>query len=117
MKQSLQIVLLLIFTIKLAAQISAPQIRANFGIEADLRTNYFNGSLLDGNDDWFSFGDPGTGIFVIDTTGAAGIVNGYGTNPATLNYSFIRNMNYPSFSVVNNRLLMDAVFVRDFHGA
>jgi len=117
MKQFSQIVLMLFFTTRLAAQISAPQIRANFGIEADLRTNYFNGSLLDGNDDWFSSGDPGTGLFVIDTTGAAGIVNGYSTNPATLNYSFIRNMNYPSFSVVDNRLLMDAVFVRDFHGA
>ncbi len=117
MKQFLQILLLLFYTVQLAAQISAPQIRANFGIEADLRTNYFNGSMLDGNDDWYSSGNSGTGLFVIDTTGAAGIVNGYSTNPATLNYSFIRNMNYPSFSVVNTRLFMDAVFVRDFHGA
>ncbi len=116
MKQFLLLLFLFFFMLRLAAQITLPKVQANFGIEADLRSNFFNGSLLNGNDDWFSSADPGTGIFLIDTTGAAGIVNGYGTNPATLNYSFIRNMNYPSSSVVNNRLLMDAVFVRDFHG-
>ncbi|MBC7510873.1 MAG: T9SS type A sorting domain-containing protein [Ferruginibacter sp.] len=116
MKQFIQLLFLIFFTMRLTAQISLPQVQANFGIEADLRTNFFNGSLLNGNDDWFSSGDTGTGIFVIDTTGAAGIVNGYGINPATLNYSFIRNMKYPSSSVINNRLMMDAVFVRDFHG-
>ncbi len=116
MKQFIQILFLLFFTVRVTAQISLPQLQANFGVEADLRTNFFNGSSLNGNDDWFSSGDPGTGIFVIDATGAAGIVNAYGTNPATLNYSFVRNMIYPTSSVVNNRLFMDAVFVRDFHG-
>lgn len=116
MKKFTQILLFLFFTVRLYAQITTPEIKANFGIDADLRTNFFNGIYTGNSDDWFPAGDLGSGIFVIDTTGAAGIVDGYSSNPASLNYSFIRNMSYPSFSIVDNRLLMDAVFVHDFHG-
>ncbi len=97
------------------AQITGPVIRAGFGVDADLRANFFNNFIQNGNDDWFS-NNAGNGIFVIDTTGAAAILNGYISNPASRKYSFYRTMNYPQYTVVNNRLLIDAVFIRDYHG-
>ncbi|MGZ3911888.1 MAG: hypothetical protein ACXVBR_17505, partial [Flavisolibacter sp.] len=103
------------------AQITTPIIRAGFGVDADLRARYFSGSLQNGNDDWFML--PGTGLSlgeaVIDTTGAAAIVAGYTSDvspfPKRMT-SFYRAMSRPQFSVVNNRLWLDALFVRDYHG-
>jgi len=73
LKTPLRILCFLIFTCNLSqAQITYPIIKANFGVEADLRSNFFNGLVQSGNDDWFLFpGTPGAGQFVIDTTGAA----------------------------------------------
>ena len=99
------------------SQITTPVIRANFGVDADLRCNYFDEFVQSGNDDWFKLpGSTGTGQFIIDTTGAAALVAQYTTNPATRRLPFYRNMRYPGFTVVNNRLLLDAVFIRDYHG-
>jgi hypothetical protein len=98
-------------------QITSPVIRANFGVDADMRSNFFNGFVQSGNDDWFMLpGSIGTGQFMIDTTGAAARVARYATDVPFRRSSFIRMMRYPVFSVVNNRLLLDAAFVRDFHG-
>lgn len=88
-------------------------VRANFGLDADLRHNFFNGALLSGNDDWFSNADAGTGVFVIDTTGAAGIYSAYTSNPSSRFNSFARGMRYPVLSTINNRIFYDATFVRD----
>ena len=107
--------LVLCFPFLTKAQITGPVIRAGFGVDADLRANYFNGFIQSGNDDWYR-NNAGTGVFVIDTTGAAAILSGYISNPATRKRSFYRTMNYPQYSVVNNRLLIDAVFIRDYHG-
>lgn len=99
------------------SQITTSVIRANFGVDADLRSNYFNGAVLDGNDDWFTLpGSSGSGAFVIDTTGAASIVSRYATDIPFRRSTFSRGMSYPIFSTVNNHLLLDAAFVRDFHG-
>lgn len=98
------------------SQITTPIIKAGFGVDADLRTNFFNGFVQSGNDDWYNNGTAGTGNFIIDTTGAAAIVAAYTTNPATRLNSFFRTMRFPQFSVQNNRLLLDAVFIRDYHG-
>ena len=99
------------------AQITGPVINANFGVDADLRSNYFNGALQSGNDDWFRLpGFGGTGEFVIDTTGAAALLARYAIDPAYRKLPFYRTMRFPTYSVVNNRLLIDAVFVRDYHG-
>ena len=57
-----------------SSQITIPVIKANFGVDADLRANYFNGAINSAADDWFNNGTPGTGQFMIDTTGAAAIV-------------------------------------------
>lgn len=108
-----------IFTFSTNAQITTPIIKAAFGVDADLRANYFNGFVQSGNDDWFNNGTLGTGQFVIDTTGAAAIRAGYAADispwPKRMS-SFYRTMSKPSFSVVNNRLWLDALFVRDYHG-
>lgn len=101
----------------LQAQITSPVIRANFGVDADLRSNFFNGFVQSGNDDWFMLpGTSGTGQFVIDTTGAAAILARYAVDPAFRRIPFFRTMRFPPFTVVNNRLLIDAVFIRDYHG-
>ncbi|HEY6503838.1 MAG TPA: T9SS type A sorting domain-containing protein [Chitinophagaceae bacterium] len=118
MKKLLLITLfILLITNPGRSQITSPVIKANFGVDADLRANYFNGSLQAGNDDWFNFpGTPGIGQFVIDTTGAAAIVARYATDMASRRASFARTMRFPAYSVINNQILMDAIFVRDFHG-
>lgn len=100
-----------------ASQITTPVIKANFGIDADLRCNYFNGFVQSGNDDWFKLpGSVGTGQFIIDTAGAATILADYVTNPDSRKLPFYRSMRFPAYSTVNNRLLIDAYFVRDYHG-
>lgn len=98
------------------AQITSPTVIANFGVDADLRKNYFDGFLSAGNDDWFGNGEAGPGTFVIDTTGAAYIKQLYTTNPASRMVPFFRGMRYPQFSVVNNMMLIDGIFIRDHHG-
>jgi len=99
------------------SQITTPVIKANFGVDADLRCNYFDEFVQSGNDDWFKLpGSTGTGQFIIDTTGAAALLGGYSSNVASRRLPFYRNMRYPGFTVVNNRLLLDAVFIRDYHG-
>jgi len=116
MKTLLQLFAFIIISVASSAQIITPIIKANFGIDADLRANYFNTAAVAGNDDWYHNGNVGAGIGVIDTSGASSIYNGYLSNPASRNKVLIRRMSYPPFSVVNNTLLMDAAFIRDFHG-
>ena len=116
MKTLLQFLAFIILSANGSGQISSALFKANFGVDAELRANYFNGAALPGNDDWFINGNLGTGIAVIDTSGASAIYNGYLSNMASRNLPIIRRMNYPPFSVINNTLLMDAVFVRDYHG-
>lgn len=99
-----------------SSQITIPVIRANFGVDADLRANYFNGAINSAGDDWFNNGTAGTGQFIIDTTGAAAIVANYTSNPASRMFPFSRLMRPPAYSTVNNRLVLDAIFQRDFHG-
>lgn len=103
------------FFTALSAQIISPEIKAGFGIDADLQNNYFKGIPTTGNDDWFTKNLTGSGISVIDTSGAASLLAGYNNNVASRYNTVIKNMRYPAFTEVNGRLLMDAVFVRDFH--
>jgi hypothetical protein len=114
--KTLLLSLSIILTLTTSAQITTPIIKAGFGVEADLRHNFFNGFVQSGNDDWFSKGDLGTGKYVIDTTGAAAIVAQYISNPALRLNTFYRGMSAPPYSIVNNRLWLDALFVRDYHG-
>src|SRR5688500_3024437 len=110
------ILLIAVFTVQLASgQITTPTIKAGFGLEADLKANYFNGIATSGTDDWFADATPGVGKFVIDSTGAAAWINRYNTDPASRRKSFVQKMSYPVYSIVNSKLWYDAIFVRDHH--
>lgn len=98
-------------------QIITPTVKANFGIDGEVRSNFFNGMAQPAYDDWYTYSNVGTGQFVIDTTGAAAIVAGYISNPVTRQLSFSRIMKQYPYTTVNNRLLIDAIFHRDFHGS
>jgi hypothetical protein len=117
--------LLFVFAIgslTLNAQITSPVLKAGFGIDGDLRANYYCGNasctlIQSGNDDWFKK-DGGTGNYVIDTTGAATIVSNYANDVSPYPYrmaSIYRTMSKPAYSQVNGKLWLDALFVRDYH--
>ncbi len=97
-------------------QIITPAIKANFGVDGDLRANFFNGAASSTGDDWFNFDNSTTGVQVIDTTGASAIIARYVTDLNFRKTSFSRAMNFAPFSIVNNKLLLGAAFVRDYHG-
>ena len=102
-----------------SAQITTPVIKAAFGVDADLKSNFYNNFVISGNDDWFSLGYPGTGKAVIDTTGAAALVAAYMADVAPYPVRMTpiyRGMSVPQYSVINNRLWLDAHWVRDHHG-
>lgn len=110
---------LFLFVVLTNQTLTAQQIKARFGVEGDLRSNFYNGFLQVGNDDWFSQNNItgiGVGEFIIDTTGAAGILARYISQPATKNYPFFRNMRFDQFHVLNGMLLIDGIFIRDHHG-
>lgn len=112
------ILIILVFFCSLGhafTQIITPQLKANFGVEADLRANFYNSFAVNGNDDWFS-NLAGTGRGVIDTTGAAFLLRQYMTKPGTRSQPFFRGMAFPQYTVVNNRILIDGIFIRDHHG-
>ncbi len=116
MKKTLPLTSLLLLFASLAnAQIVTPVIKANFGVDADLKANFINNSINSGNDDWFNDGTPGTGGFIIDTTGSAALMSQYSADPTLRKNSFVRGMNYPMYSTVNGKLLYDAVYVRDHY--
>jgi len=119
MKQFLLFLWVVLFSFFCSAQITTPIIKAAFGVDADLRANFFNGFVQSGNDDWFNNGTAGTGAYVIDSTGAAAIVAGYLSDvspwPKRMRPLY-RSMSKPQFTVFNNRIWLDAIYVRDYHG-
>lgn len=116
MRKAILLVALVQLSFYLSAQITTPVIKANFGVEADLSANFYNNAPTAAVDDWFNNYTIGTGKGIIDTTGAAAILSGYITNPATRRSSFNRLMAFPPYTLVNNRIVLDAVYHRDFHG-
>src|SRR5258705_8583825 len=114
------IIILLLISTKSHSQITTPVIKARFGVDGDLRANFFNGLVQAANDDWYNLVATDTsGKYVIDTTGAAAIVAGYLVDispwPKRMQ-SMYRTMSKPPFSIINNRLWLDAIWVRDYHG-
>lgn len=104
------------FSFVLNAQLQNGGSHAGFTIDGDTRVGYakFGPSSASAfnNDDWFlpsAYG--GTGIGVLDTTGTSG----YKTSlQAKQNISFTRRMSKPMFTVVNNKLWLDAIYSRDY---
>jgi hypothetical protein len=115
MKTILLVLLFLSGSHFLNAQITTRQIKAGFGVDGELRANYFNNIVQSGNDDWFSQNN-GVGQFVIDTTGAASIVATYNTDVNSRKIPFYRTMSKDPYTLMNNYLAIDAVFIRDYHG-
>lgn len=117
MKRFLPFILLLTLYYIPQAQITTPMVNANFGVDAELQANYkFN--VIQSSDDWFLLpGTTGPGQFIIDTTGAAAMVARYAIDPAFRKIPFYRMMRYPAYSIINNRMLIDGVFIRDYHGS
>jgi len=118
MKTILRILLLVLSFHWAQSQITTPAIKANFGVDGELQCNYFYNFRQSGNDDWFKnpMALPGSGDFVIDTTGAAAIVAQYAIDPVFRQLPFFRTMRYPPYSLMNNKRIIDAVFIRDYHG-
>jgi hypothetical protein len=117
MKIPLRLIVLLFCVQSVKAQITTPVVRAGFGVDADLRSRFFNGIVQSGNDDWFlQVPTAGIGDFVIDTTGAAEIMARYASDPASRRLPFFRTMRVEPYSLMNNRRVIDAVFIRDYHG-
>lgn len=98
-----------------SAQITTPILKAGFGVDGELRANFFMNINQSGNDDWFA-NSFGSGQFVIDTTGAAQILSNYTSDPNTRRIPFYRTMRFEPYSLVNNYRVIDAVFIRDYHG-
>jgi len=118
--RTILLLILLITSIFAAAQITTPIVKANFGVDGDLRANYLQGTGVTGSaDDWFNNGTLGSGRNVIDTTGAAAIIAGYNSDASPWPKrmaTFFRGMSLPTFTIFNNRLWLDALYVRDYHG-
>lgn len=121
MKKVLLILLLAFYAYGSKAQVIIPVIEGKFGVDADAQSNIFidaTSPCSDCDDWWYNqIPNAGSGLFVIDTTGAGAIVKGYITNPAgTNNVPFYRKMRYQAFEQNDERTLIDAIFVRDYHG-
>ena len=110
-------ILFLLLNSSAYSQITTPIIKANFGLDGDLQANFFNNTSITGNDDWFNYDASVPGIGVIDTTGAAAIVARYAIDPTFRQLPFGRTMSVSPGTVVNNKLMIDAVFYRDYHGS
>ncbi len=111
--------LLFFFYTSLHAQYILPIVNANFGADAELISNYCNSAQAH-SDDWFEdlrvLAARGDGTFIIDTTGAATIAARYAADPAFRKLPFYRPMRFPSYSLLSQRLLIDGVMIRDYHG-
>ncbi|HEX9955975.1 MAG TPA: hypothetical protein VGA96_01925, partial [Fibrella sp.] len=107
----------LLYTVYSFAQ-NTPQVIANFGQEGDVNANYriptsgtFNAA---GTDDWFyRAAYPGTGRGIIDTTGTAALRAFYQNTANNRNITFTKRMATPNYTVVNNRLWLDGLYIRD----
>ena len=118
MKRLLPFLILLLSRACSQAQITTPIIKSGFGVDGDLRANFFNNFVTSGNDDWFITGGIG-GTYVIDTTGASSVLAGYTADVSPFPNrmaAVYRSMRVAPYTVVNNRLWLDALWVRDYHG-
>jgi hypothetical protein len=101
-----------IFPLTSRAQLNNGGLYANFGVDADTRSNYLKYGLQTGSvasDDWFAF--PLSGKNVIDTANAAGYLSSLQSGA---NLSFSKRMSVPLYSKVNGKLWLDAAYGRDY---
>ncbi|MGN6541029.1 MAG: T9SS type A sorting domain-containing protein [Ginsengibacter sp.] len=109
-------IILLFCNSNIYGQIITPSLKANFGVDGDLKANFFDTTVSSIGDDWFNFNNSTTGAQIIDTTGASAILARYVTDANFRQTSFSTAMSFPPFTILNNKLLLGAAFVRDYHG-
>jgi hypothetical protein len=115
MKTILRVLFLLLCFHRVNAQITTQQLKAGFGVDGELRANFYSNIGQPGNDDWFSM-SAGSGNYVIDTTGAAAIVSQYSTDLNFRKIPFYRTMRVDPYTLLGSYRVIDAVFIRDYHG-
>ena len=117
MKQLIPILILLAGLLPKSGlcQLNNGGLYANFGVDADTRSNWMKYGLVTGavsSDDWFA--PSGTGYNVIDTTNAA-------TYLALLqggnNITFNKRMSALLYAKLGGKLWLDAVYGRDYEAA
>ena len=104
-----------VFPLQVFAQLNNGGLYANFGVDADTRTNWMKDGIVTGalaSDDWFA--PSATGYNVIDTANSAGYLAllQAGANPA-----FSQRMSQLLYAKVNGKLWLDAAYGRDFSSA
>lgn len=102
----------------LNAQITTANLKASFGVDGELRAPFLGPTQLPStmSHDWFS-NITGAQRFMIDTTGANYYVQRCSTDMAFRRLPFFRTMKYPAMSILDGRRLIDAVYIRDYHGS
>jgi hypothetical protein len=119
MKIRIEIIPLLLLLVSFCcvqAQITSPVIKGKFGVDADVESLWFMEGPSIGDDDWYhAEGYTGSSVFVIDTTGAGAKLAAYDAGIG-LTTPFYRKMRYPAYTQIGSRTLIDAIFVRDYHG-
>jgi hypothetical protein len=115
MKTILPVLFFLLCVQCVTAQITTQQLKAGFGVDGELRASFYSNIVQSANDDWFwmSAGSP---TFVIDTTGASSIVSRYATDLDFRKLPFYRTMRVDPFTLMGSYRVIDAVFIRDYHG-
>ena len=88
---------------------------ANFGVDADTRSNWMKYGLITGavaSDDWFA--PAGAGLNVIDTSNAAAYL---ALLQAGANITFNERMSALLYAKVGGKIWLDAVYGRDYQAA
>lgn len=107
------VILITLLSLSGSAQIQNSALIAKFGIDGDLYSDFRqNGTFTAaGSHDWFKTAN-GTGIGIIDTTGAASFKTLLSSGN---NIAFTKGSSIPSFSVVDTFLHLDALYARDYN--
>ncbi|HXB34315.1 MAG TPA: hypothetical protein VNV35_12870, partial [Puia sp.] len=117
MKQLIPILILLAGLLPKSGlcQLNNGGLYANFGVDADTRSNWMKYGLVTGavsSDDWFA--PSGTGYNVIDTTNAATYL---ALLQAGKNFTFNKRMSALLYAKLGGKLWLDAVYGRDYEAA
>lgn len=107
------VILIMLLSLTGSAQIQNSALVAKFGIDGDLYSDFRqNGTFTAaGSHDWFKTAN-GTGIGIIDTTGAASLKALLSSGN---NIAFTKGSSIPSFTVVDTFLHLDALYARDYN--
>lgn len=114
LNRSLVVVAMLFLLVKASLGQLSPGNPAKFGIDGDLKNDYrLNGSFTAaGSHDWFKM-QAGTGMGVIDTTNTSAYK---ASLAAGNNISFSKGSSVARYSTVDNSILLDARYGRDYFG-